>query len=190
MSFDPIGLFGTTGQSVASMARAADTALLDAAYPKRERPTSGTMYSIINIGRKRYFNLGNGDTREGAPVIGWPIDNRRPATNEHWKLVLKGDKVTLQCLLTLQQHGQVGGFAHVASKTSGTKATHRTASFEWILEETRDRVYLIKPVGAEGLCLTAASERAGKWQEAQLVLANKLAAPLRENQEWVFIRCT
>jgi len=90
----------------------------------------------------------------------------------------------------LQQQGQNGGYAKVTGKTGGTKATHGSTSFEWVLEETHDRVYIIKPAGAEGLCLTAASEQASEWQEAQLVLADKAAAgPAREKQEWVFIEC-
>jgi len=61
---------------------AVDLAKINAAYPSREYPTNGTLYAIVNIGRKRYFNLCGADTSEGSPVLGWPIDGREPANNE------------------------------------------------------------------------------------------------------------
>ncbi|KLO20212.1 hypothetical protein SCHPADRAFT_35220 [Schizopora paradoxa] len=166
-----------------------DVKKLDEDYPDRKRPRDGALYKIVNIGRKRYFNLGNCDTKDGAPVIGWPIDGRQPATNEKWKFTDKGGKCTLQCLLTLQQRGQKGGYAKVLQRSAGTKATHGSTTFEWVLEETRDKVFFIKPAGAEHLCLTAASDQANTWQLAQLTLANQNEAA-RQKQEWIFVECS
>lgn len=58
-------------------------------YPGRQRPRSGAVYKVVNIGRQRYLNLCGGDTSDGSPVLGWPIAGREAALNEKVYSVFK-----------------------------------------------------------------------------------------------------